>query len=253
MNNIKDFYNNFADVYPYIFTDWNKTSEKHPIIIDTLIKKYESYKSQTLLDCTCGIGTQCLGLSKIGYEVFASDISDKELEIARSHSYKIGNKIEFKITDCRCLKSSWKRTFDVIISFDNALPHLLNKMDMKMAFSNIYNCLNDNGLFISSYRDYEDLLLKRPKLANPLRIHEVDDKTILSFKTWYWKQNMCYSTQYIIVESEDVNEVYKGSFWMWAITRKELLSISNEIGFKKVYWLLPNTTNFFEPILVAQK
>ena len=253
MDKTLDFYNYFADVYSYIFTDWERSSKKHPIIIDTIIKQYQSYKVKTILDCTCGIGTQCLGLPSLGYETYASDISIKELEIACAHSAHTGNKIQFKIADCRLLEKTWDKHFDTIISFDNALPHLTSYEDMKLALTSIYNMLNNKGLFLASFRDYDNLLKERPIIAHPLRIHTLPDKTIYTLKTWNWENNFCRTNQYIIIESKDKNDIYHGSFLMWAITRKELFEIAAECGFTNLKWLLPSDTDFFEPIMLAQK
>ncbi|MBO0455892.1 class I SAM-dependent methyltransferase [Enterococcus hulanensis] len=40
---------------------------------------YSITKQQTILDCTCGIGTQTLGLAQLGYKITGSVISTGEI------------------------------------------------------------------------------------------------------------------------------------------------------------------------------
>ena len=78
---IQRFYDELSPFYHLIFQDWDESIEKQAKILDKLIRK-EWVKTHTVLDVSCGIGTQALGLAKRGYHVTASDLSAKEVERA---------------------------------------------------------------------------------------------------------------------------------------------------------------------------
>src|SRR5690606_28259431 len=79
------FYNALAGDYHLIFDDWTAAIERHAKMIDTLIrgKTKVSPGSPKLLDCSCGIGTQTIGLARLGYNVTASDLSRKVVRRAK--------------------------------------------------------------------------------------------------------------------------------------------------------------------------
>jgi hypothetical protein len=57
---IKSFYDTFAQGYHSMFPDWESAITRSSGLIDILIKKYYGKDEAKLLDCSCGIGTQCL-------------------------------------------------------------------------------------------------------------------------------------------------------------------------------------------------
>ena len=81
---IEEFYNNLAPYYKYIYPDWDLSMMRQASALDSIIQEFIVGEKQTLLDVACGIGTQCIGLAKKGYHVFASDISENEIEHAGS-------------------------------------------------------------------------------------------------------------------------------------------------------------------------
>lgn len=85
---------------------------------------------QKILDCDCGIGTQTIGLGKLGYNVTASDISEAELAEARKRAK--GNKVDisFRQADFRAPEEAFAEKFDIVIAMDNALPHMLTKENL---------------------------------------------------------------------------------------------------------------------------
>ena len=99
MDIVQTFYDKLASQYDKLFLDWQATTEEQAIILDKLFCEYGFDKSAHVLDCACGIGTQAIGLSKLGYGVAASDISDCELEEARERTIKNGAKIRFEHAD----------------------------------------------------------------------------------------------------------------------------------------------------------
>lgn len=89
-------------------------------------------------------------------------MSDSEIARAKIESEKFVVDIDFFVSDFREIDTYIPLTFDVVISCDNSLPHLLDTNDMEIAAQNILEKLNPNGLFIASIRDYDTTLEEKP-------------------------------------------------------------------------------------------
>jgi 2-polyprenyl-3-methyl-5-hydroxy-6-metoxy-1,4-benzoquinol methylase len=119
----------------------------------------------SLLDCSCGIGTQAIGLAKNGYVVTATDLSPASIQGALRESESRGIKIAFGVADFRTLISDVPGEFDVVLSADNAIPHLQSDDDLILAGQNMYSKVRQDGLLVVSIRDYDGLY--RKNLAPP--------------------------------------------------------------------------------------
>ena len=56
---------------------------------------------------------------------------------------------------------------DVVITFDNALPHLVAPVDLTAALRSLHRVLRGSGLLLASIRDYDALLISRPAGETP--------------------------------------------------------------------------------------
>ena len=74
----KKFYDELSPFYHLIFQDWETSIERQADIIDGIIKSEWGDNASSILDVSCGIGTQAIGLAKLGYKVEASDLSPQE-------------------------------------------------------------------------------------------------------------------------------------------------------------------------------
>lgn len=118
--------------------------KKSETINQTVEKILKKYSVKTVLDLTCGTGSQVFWLAKRGYRVIGSDINSKMLKIARSKARKEKLGIKFLKGDIRTIKVG---KFDVVITIFNAVGHL-TKTDFEKAMQNIYENLKDGGLYI---------------------------------------------------------------------------------------------------------
>lgn len=121
-----------------------ETSQVINKIIEKILKKH---KVKTVLDLTCGTGSQIFYLAKKGFSVVGSDISAKMLKIARSKAQEQKLNIKFYKDDMRSAKLG---TFDAVVTIFNAVGHL-TKSDFIKAIQNINKNLNLNGLYIFLY------------------------------------------------------------------------------------------------------
>src|SRR5690242_15471415 len=71
---LEDQYEQFAPFYELIFSDWEAMMRDQARIIDEIIQNYWPGE-KTLLDLSCGVGTQSIGLAALGYEVTGIDLT----------------------------------------------------------------------------------------------------------------------------------------------------------------------------------
>lgn len=88
------------------------------------------------LDCSYGTGTQAIGLVNYGYNVSATDISPASVKRAEKEALSRGVKINFGVADFRSLYKDVTGTFDIVLTADNAIPHLLTNNDLNKVFHN---------------------------------------------------------------------------------------------------------------------
>ncbi|MBQ4528021.1 MAG: class I SAM-dependent methyltransferase [Clostridia bacterium] len=249
MDIVQTFYDNLASDYDKLFADWDATTKEHALILDKIFVANGFDKSRKILDCACGIGTQAIGLAKLGYNVTASDISEAELDEAKRRAKERDAKIDFKKADFRNLSNAHSKKFDIIIAMDNALPHMLTYHDLKSAIDSIINQLESGGVFVASIRDYDSLIETKPPYSPPY-IHKTQNGKRVSFQTWDWRDNHYKLTQYIIDDESDLN-VNKFECEYRAFKREELTEMLLSTGCE-VKWIFPDKTLFYQPIVVAK-
>ena len=109
--------------------------------IENILKKYGV---ETVLDLTCGTGSQVFWLAKRRYKVTGSDFNANMLKIARSKAEEEKLDITFLEGDMRTTKVG---KFDAVITIFNAVGHL-TKLDFEKAMRNVHSNLKDGGLYV---------------------------------------------------------------------------------------------------------
>src|SRR3990167_2487065 len=120
------------------------TEENSKKINRTIEKALKQHKVKSVLDLTCGTGSQVFWLAKRGFKAAGYDINSKMLTIARSKTKKEKLDIKFQKGDMRTTKVG---KFDAVITIFNAIGHLTKK-DFEKAIRNIHANLNDKGIYI---------------------------------------------------------------------------------------------------------
>ena len=99
---------------------------------------------KTVLDMTCGTGSQVFYLAARGYDVVGSDFSPALIAIAREKAKAQHQDIRFVDGDMRDIKLG---QFDAVITIFNAIGHLTKK-DYETALHNIHANLNPGGVYV---------------------------------------------------------------------------------------------------------
>lgn len=120
-------------------------NEKHSTIINQTIEKILShYNATTVLDLTCGTGSQVFWLTRRGFTVVGSDINAKMLKVAQEKAKEEKLEISFIKGDMRTLQVG---EFDAVITIFNSIGHL-TKADFEKTLQNIRGNLKKDGLYI---------------------------------------------------------------------------------------------------------
>ena len=220
-------------------------------MLDKLFRAEGFDTSARVLDCACGIGTQTIGLAALGYNVTGSDISEGELAEAKKRAAAQQVSVRFEQANFCALSDTFSEPFDIVIAMDNALPHMLTREDLAAAVRSIVNQTAQGGIFVTSIRDYDALLLSKPAYSPPY-IHKTETGQRVSFQTWDWEGDNYKLIQYII---EDGSELHVSKFpcEYRATRREELTDLLLQNGCTKVEWKFPEETGFYQPIVIARK
>jgi len=251
MDIIQSFYDQMASQYDKLFQDWQATTHEQAVLLDRLFRAQGFDLKARVLDCACGIGTQAIGLAKLGYPVTASDISTEELQEAQKRAQAQGAELRFERADFCALEATFDERFDIVIAMDNALPHMLSKHALESAVRSITNQIAAGGMFVASIRDYDALLMDKPPYSPPY-IHKTAGGQRVSFQTWNWDGDWYKLIQYIIDDENSLN-ISKYECEYRATTREELTNLLIAAGCRNVIWQFPEETGFYQPIVVAKK
>jgi SAM-dependent methyltransferase len=248
------FYDQLAGEYHLIFADWRHSVRWQGEVLDKLIREEIGEAQVSILDCSCGIGTQAIGLALRGYTVTGTDISTQAINRARREAELFGVSINFGVADIRDLEKRVSGSFDVVISCDNSLPHLLNDDDLEVAARSIRSKLRDNGLFLASIRDYDKILKERAKSTLPQVFDDAEGRRIV-FQVWDWQEDGRNSLFHLFILRETHGDwkVSRYSSQYRGLCRKELTEILPRAGFTGIRWLMPEETGYYQPVVIARK
>ena len=248
-NMVEDFYNALAPFYHLIYPDWEQSIEKQAEVLDNLIQRFSGTNGKSVLDLACGIGTQSLGLSQLGYEVCASDISSTAVDRATHEAKKRGYNIEFGVCDMRQASTYWNRQFDVVLACDNTLPHLLSDEEIVTALKQCYTCTKPGGISMISIRDYEADMEAGQIKYYPVR--EENQAHYIIFQVWK-VEGMLYETSLYIVEDRRGEEpntiVLRTQYYRIGLSRFQ--ELMREAGYEEAV-LLPEP--YFQPIFIGRR
>ena len=247
---VRDFYDWFASDYHLVYEDWNAAVERQGAALDRLIRAIHK-NPVDVLDCSCGIGTQAIGLARLGYRVQGTDISERSLERARLEAARRGVDISFAACDFRDLKPV-EGAFDVVISCDNAIPHLLTDDDLVQAFRAMRSKLRPGGLLLISVRDYDQASVDRPATAPP-QIHPGPPrKVVVRLHDWDSPDTLMYTVHLLVLtEGRAGWTVAHHSSRYRAVGRATITRVAEDAGYTRVTWYAGADVGFHQPVMTA--
>jgi 2-polyprenyl-3-methyl-5-hydroxy-6-metoxy-1,4-benzoquinol methylase len=283
-DSVAAFYNGLADEYHLLFADWDASVRRQGEILDRLIAasfphpptpeavphppapspasgrggddstSVAGRSPRRVLDCSCGIGTQAIGLALKGYAVHGTDLSPAAVARAQREAARLGVTLTTDVADLRALDAIREGGFDVVLSCDNAIPHLLSDDDLRRAAEGMAAKLRPGGLLVVSIRDYDDLISRKPRADLP-RVFDRPEGRQIAFQVWDWSDTTPTYTvhQFITREAAGGWETHHESTVYRALRRTELSEIVRAAGLHDIRWHLPAKSGYYQPILTARR
>lgn len=263
-DSVRAFYDGLAADYHLIFGDWWSSVLHQGRIIEALLGSVGIEPPASVLDCSCGIGTQALGLAHRGYRVVGSDLSIAAVERARQTAQARQLSVSFTVADMRTVHEALPGPFDAVISCDNSLPHLQDEDALRQALDSIRRCLRPGGTFLASIRDYDALAEERPSGTLPAVIDTGEGRRIVG-QAWEWASDgASLRIHLFILEDErggrrdDAGHQNAGSWRCSVLTtgylalrRADLTAALETVGFGNVAWHSPESSGYYQPIVTA--
>jgi glycine/sarcosine N-methyltransferase len=189
-----------------------------------------------VLDCSCGIGTQSIGLALHGHRVLGTDLSPASLARAEREAESFGVSLETKVADMRKLDSEVGGTYDAVLS-GNTLSHF-DRVGLAEVFGAARAVLRPGGAFLATLRDYDALLTERPRFQAG-QVHDTDAGKRIVFQIWDWTDgDSSYVLNYFMLREDEDGEfaVTCERTLLHAHSRDELAAALAQAGFEDVRW-----------------
>ncbi len=234
-NDTNQFYDAVADHYHLFYRDWQAALDREGIV---LRRKLAACKAETVLDASCGPGTQALALARLGFKVTAADINQTMLDKARANArrFKVADKITFVHAGFLELGYALDHKFDALVTKGNALPHLLTDGEIKTALHHFHKVLKPGGLLIIGIRDFDMMDEDRARYV-PGQFHDDPDEQHILFDIWDWDDGPPTTVtfhKFIVSGLGDDYRVQKNSVRYRVLRRAELEAMLTEVGFTNI-------------------
>ncbi|NLX11401.1 MAG: class I SAM-dependent methyltransferase [Chloroflexi bacterium] len=238
MNNFNDtstFYDSLAEDYHLWYRDWDAELEREGLNLRRFLR---DHGVQTVLDASCGPGTQAIALARLGYTVTAADPSGGLLARARQNAaaYGVADKITFVQSDFQNLHNCLSGPFDAVLTKGSAIPHLLHDQQIEETLLIFYELLRPGGLLLIGMHDFETLLEDRPRFW-PGQIHDEPEEQVITFDIWDWDDGPPVTVtfnSFVVRGDGQTYRVNKRPVVYRALTAAEVEVVMLEAGFENI-------------------
>jgi SAM-dependent methyltransferase len=247
---VEAFYDDLSPFYHLIYPDWEASIQRQAADIDAILRESWGDRRLHILDATCGVGTQTLGLAVLGHTLTGSDLSARSIERARREAQKHSLDIPFTVADVRQLYAHHRRQFDAVLSCDNALPHLLTDAELLLAFEQLFACTRPGGGCLISVRDY-DREERAGVQVKPYGIRVEEGVRYLVFQVWEFHGPIYDMALYFVEDrggSDCPVRVVRTQYY--AVGTERLLELMSQAGFVEVRRI---DGRFYQPVLVGRR
>lgn len=246
-----DFYDPLSPFYHLIYPDWEASIVRQAERLKTIVHTQWGESAKRVLDVSCGIGTQSIGLAAQGFDVTASDVSSAAVARAKKEAEERHLSVRFSVCDMRAAHLHHGGGFDVVISVDNSVPHLLSDDEISTALRSMHACLRAGGGCVITIRPYDKEERGRG-LIKPYGLREEAGRRYLIWQIWDFEGEQYVLSMYLIEDDRNsgVAKTYVMRSRYYAIHPSHLMELMEEAGFEAVMRL---DDVFFQPVLVGTK
>lgn len=205
----------------------NEETEAKNALIEKLLKEQGV---KTILDMTCGTGSQVLYLAQRGYEITGSDLCLDLIKIAQNKAKEMKLNVRFLEGDMRSIKVG---QFDAAITIFSAIGHV-SKSDFEKTLQNIRHNLNPGGIYIF------DIFNLQALTDDVVKDFKMDIQTVVDgvqFRNQQYseidreKGLLISHDKYTIIKAGGEPEYQTNTFSLQIYTAEELNALLNKNGF----------------------
>jgi glycine/sarcosine N-methyltransferase len=247
-------YDSLAKYYRLLYADWEESAARQSKAIGALLAEHGVLPGESVLDCSCGIGTQALGLASLGYQMSCSDPSGRALAELKREARRRRLALRARMCAFADLGRAFNAPFAAVISCDNSIPHILAPEAVIAAAREMHGILRENGILLISTRDYDRILPERP-VSTDIVHHDNGRGPRMTFQTWAWdRERPEYDFElFLLLKKKQEWKTISMAGRYRAYTRTELTGAFQTAGFSRCAWLMPEEAGYFQPIMIAHK
>jgi SAM-dependent methyltransferase len=203
-----------------------------------------------VLDVASGIGTQALPLAARGFRVTARDLSESAVARLRREAEARRLSIDAAVADMRRVSETVAPGFDVVLAFDNSIPHLLSDGDLEAAFREFRKVLRPGGLCLCSVRDY-DTVERGKSLTIPYGERRRAGEIFRLRQEWTWDGTTHHEIAFVVEQDRagGPSTVLRTVTRYYAVSVSRLLELMARAGFVERRRLDETT---YQPILIGR-
>jgi hypothetical protein len=141
--------------------------------------------------------------------------------------------------------------FDLVLSCDNSITHLLSDDDIVQALRQMHACVRPGGGCLLSIRDY-DKEERGTGIVKPYGIRNENGKRYVVFQVWDFDGPLYDLSMYFVEDDgqADVSRTQIMRTRYYAISPSRLLELMSEAGFVDTQRL---DERFYQPVLVGTR
>jgi SAM-dependent methyltransferase len=248
VGDVRDFYDGLAPLYHLIFESWDTSLARQGHALASLIAGRWGPEARVILDAAVGIGTQALGLLRLGFHVIASDLSAGAVRRARWEAAARGLRLGAAVADFRALPMA-AACADVVLIADNALAHLDTEAEVALALRECFRCTRPGGGCLITLRDYGS-----PPPAGTIETHPYGERSWNGRRydvrqTWTWRGQR-YDVSFEIAPRDGGERVRVLTTSCLAIAVARMETLMRQAGFHDVVRI---DGRFYQPIVAGTR
>jgi SAM-dependent methyltransferase len=247
---VQAFYDELAALFHLVYENWEASVDRQGKALASLIDEHWGAGARTVLDAAVGIGTQGLGLLRLGFHVIGSDLSAGAVARAKREAARRRLPLSCVVADFRRLPMRTAGV-DVVLVCDNALPHLETPEDIQTALAECFRCARPGGGCLISMRDY----VSPPPPPGTVEVRPYGERLWAGRRyhvrqVWTWRgPRYDLSFEFTPVEGADTEAVVLTTSYL-AIPVEQVTELMRASGFENVRRV---DGRFFQPVLIGTR
>lgn len=248
-------YTGLSSHYEDFHERWAYSVERQKKFLAEIFSNASVPAGATVLDCTCGIGTQLIALLQEGYNACGSDISDGQIARCRKELAERGLAAPLYTGDVCALTDFITSDYDVVISCGNSLPLVGSEESFTNALEAINSVLKPGGLLLLTLVDHTQQRIERPRVtASAVYGEGIEKRFWVEIATW--ESGATYRSE-LYFSRHNTDGSVKTDYYdfpeVYAVTAAELTCHLKATGYSRIKTIAADQTGIGMLTVIANK